>query len=148
MTFITACFALACALLVYAGAVKAVERGAPVTSRLLGFGEVVLGAVALVTGGRLMAAAVAVLYAGFALFVVRAIRRGAESCGCFGAEEQTPPSPRHVAIDGALAVGAAAAALTAVGAPVDAAVATPLFGVVYAAFLVSATGMTAAALTT
>lgn len=148
MSFFTACLALAAALLVYAGAVKAVESTAPLRSRLLGAAEVVLGAAALVLGGRLMALAVAAAYAAFAGYVVLALRRGAASCGCFGAEETTPPSRRHVAIDGALAVSAAAAALTATAAPVDVAAATPLNGVVYAVFLITAVGMTSAALTT
>jgi hypothetical protein len=147
VSFFTAVLALASALLVYAGAVKAVESTAPWRSRLLGACEVVLGAAALVLGGRVMAVAVAAAYAAFAGYVVLALRRGAASCGCFGAEETTPPSRRHVAIDGALAAGAAAAAVTATAAPVDVAAATPLSGIVYALFLITATGMTAAALT-
>lgn len=147
MSFFTAVFALASALLVYAGAVKAVESTAPSSSRLLGAGEAVLGAAALVLGGWALALAVAAAYAAFAGYVVLALRRGAASCGCFGAEETTPPSRRHVAIDGALAAGATVAAVAATAAPVDVAVATPLSGVVYALFLITATGMTAAALT-
>jgi hypothetical protein len=148
MSFLTAVFALAAALLVYAGAVKAVERDAPLTSRALGAAEVVVGALALVFGGPVLAAVVALLYAAFAGYVVLSIRRGATSCGCFGVAEETPPSRRHVAIDGALAVGAAAAALAATSAPIDVAAATPFNGVVYAVFLLTATGMTSAALTT
>lgn len=145
---ITALFALASALLVYAGAVKLVSRRETWTSRGLGLVEVVVGAVALVVGGRVLAALVAAMYAAFAVYVVVAMRRGAESCGCFGAEEDTPPSPRHVVIDGVMAGGAALAAWTAASAPVDVAIDTPFSGVVYAVFLLTATGMTAAALTT
>lgn len=145
---ITAVFALASALLVYAGAVKAVARQEPWHSRALGLAEVVVGAGALVVGGRLLAALVAAMYALFAAYVVLAIRRGAENCGCFGAEEDTPPSGRHVVIDGALAVGAGLAAWTATDAPLDVALDTPFTGVVYALFLLTATGLTAAALTT
>lgn len=145
---ITAVFALAAALLVYAGAVKAVSPREPVRSRALGAVEVVAGAAALAVGGRLMALVVAGMYAAFAGYVVLAMRRGAENCGCFGAEEDTPPSPRHVAIDGALAAGAGLAAVVGTKAPVDVAIDTPWRGVVYAVFLITATGMTAAALTT
>jgi hypothetical protein len=42
---------------------------------------------------------VAVLYLGFALFLVRLIRLGgASTCGCVGSRE-APPSPLHVALD-------------------------------------------------
>lgn len=148
MSFFTAVLALASALLVYAGAVKAVEARAPLTSRVLGAAEVGLGAATLVFGGPVLAAAVAVAYALFAGYVVLALRSGAASCGCFGAEETTPPSRRHVAIDAGLAVGAGVAALAAADAPVDVATSTPLFGVVYALFLITAVGLTSAALTT
>lgn len=145
---ITAVFALAAALLVYAGAVKSVSPREPARTRALGLAEVAVGATALTVGGRVLAAAVAAMYAAFAVYVVLAIRRGAENCGCFGAEEDTPPSPRHVAIDGVLAVGAGVAAVAGTAAPVEVALHTPFRGVLYAVFVITATGMTAAALTT
>ncbi|MDQ1444194.1 MAG: hypothetical protein QOI20_658 [Acidimicrobiaceae bacterium] len=145
---ITAAYALACALLVYAGAVKLAAADDPMRSRLLGLTEAVVGAAGLSIDNRAIAAAVGLLYAGFAVYVLLAIRRGDPSCGCFGAKERTPPRAAHAAIDAALAVAALGAAVvgSSEGAPVDAAWATPLHGVVYAVFLISATAMAAAAL--
>jgi hypothetical protein len=73
--------------------------------------EAVIGAGALLTGGPLFAALVAVSYLVFAAFVVVALRSGApiSSCGCFG-KVDTPPSVVHVVVDlvaAAVALGAA-----------------------------------------
>lgn len=77
--------------------------------------EAVVGAVAVVHPGRLIAAIVAASYAGFTVFVWRALRSGSPlaSCGCFG-KIDTPPTPGHAVVTAALAV---AAALVAVGPP-------------------------------
>ena len=119
-------FAAACVLLVVAGAYK-LTRPAPTAGalagvgwpssltlvRLLGAGEVVLGAAAVITAHRALAAIVAVAYASFALFVVSALLADVpvQSCGCFG-ETTTPPSIIHVlanlafvAVAGAVAIG-------------------------------------------
>jgi hypothetical protein len=79
--------------------------------RAAGAGEIALGVAAAVTGARLLAAVVALAYAGFAGFVVVALRRdGAlSSCGCLGRPD-TPPTVSHVVVTLALAIGAAAAA--------------------------------------
>lgn len=134
---ITAGLALAAALLVYAGLTKRDALGAL---------EVVAGAAALVVGGPLTALAVAALYVGFTVYVLGALRRTDEDCGCFGGNK-SKPSATHVVIDALLAVAALAAFLTADAAPVHVALGTPFFGVVYATFLATATGLTAATLT-
>jgi uncharacterized membrane protein YphA (DoxX/SURF4 family) len=78
------------------------------TVGILGATEVVLGVSGLVTEGRPAAATMAVLYLGFAAFVVLARHRGgsAASCGCFGRAE-APPGVLHLMTTLALAVVAA-----------------------------------------
>jgi len=87
--------------------------------RLFAAAEAVLGVVAVVRPGPFVAAAVAISYAGFTAFVLRALRSGSPlaSCGCFG-KTDTPPTPGHAIATAALAV---AAVLIAVGpaAPLD-----------------------------
>lgn len=67
--------------------------------RAVGVAEVVVGTAALLIGGSLAAAAVAAIYAGFAGFILIAMRsEKAKSCGCFG-DEVTPPNYIHLGID-------------------------------------------------
>ncbi|HEV7759767.1 MAG TPA: MauE/DoxX family redox-associated membrane protein [Acidimicrobiales bacterium] len=75
--------------------------------------ETLLGAAALVVGGRILALLVAASYLGFALFVMTALRAKTPigTCGCFGRAD-TPPKPVHVTVDALLATGAVAAAAT------------------------------------
>jgi uncharacterized membrane protein YphA (DoxX/SURF4 family) len=92
-----------------------VPGGGSTAARALGLGEVVLGAAALLTGARPVAALVAATYAVFALVIVRTGRdRRLADCGCFGATV-TPPSPLHAATNVVLAASATTAA--AVGVP-------------------------------
>ena len=95
--------------------------GRPSTARLLaralGAAEVLAGAAALVVGGAAAAVAVALLYAGFAIFLL--VTRPAD-CGCFGSPQ--PDDDRgqgapvlHAVLD--LAVAALAAAAAIAGAP-------------------------------
>ena len=126
----TAPYLAAALLLVAAGLAKAVEPlslvralraaglrvRAPLLARwvrVLAAGEALLGAVAVVRPGPLVAVAVALSYAGFTAFVLRALRSGSPlaSCGCFG-KTDTPPTPGHAAITALLAI---AAGLVAVG---------------------------------
>jgi hypothetical protein len=126
----TAPYLAAALLLVAAGLAKAVEPlslvralraaglrvRAPLLARwvrVLAAAEAVLGVVAVVRPGPLVAASVAISYAGFTAFVLRALRSGSPlaSCGCFG-KTDTPPTPGHAAVTAALAV---AAGLIAVG---------------------------------
>jgi hypothetical protein len=80
--------------------------------RVLAAGEAVLGVVAVVRPGALVAAAVAISYAGFTAFVLRALRSGSPlaSCGCFG-KTDTPPTPVHAVVTAALAVAAGVIAI-------------------------------------
>ena len=70
-------------------------RARPFVVRILGGAEVVAGAGALWLGGPVAASAVGLLYAAFALAVLRALLTGVESCGCFGSLD-APPSRVHV----------------------------------------------------
>jgi uncharacterized membrane protein YphA (DoxX/SURF4 family) len=98
-----------------AAALRAIGLPVPAAAgAAIGAFEVVLGAVALVTGNTVAVAGVAATYAAFAAFVVVARRRGAaRSCGCFGVDD-TPPSTTHLAVDLVLATTCAAAAVAGV----------------------------------
>jgi uncharacterized membrane protein YphA (DoxX/SURF4 family) len=75
--------------------------------RAVGVVEITVGLGVIAIGGPVTAAALAVLYAGFAGFILLGLRSSkVKSCGCFGSED-TPPSLLHLAIDlGAAVVGA------------------------------------------
>jgi hypothetical protein len=95
------------------GALEAVEwPSAPWLVRVGAAAEVFLGATALVVGGPAIGALVAASYLGFAWFVMTALQAGTPlaTCGCIG-QADTPPSPRHVAVDVTLAAGAMVAAV-------------------------------------
>lgn len=128
---VDALFWVVCLVLVVAGAAKVTDpsqvattlsalgvgrRGDRplLTARMLGVVEVVTAVAALTVGGRLLAAVVALCYAGFAVVVLAARRRGLPSCGCFGARS-APPSRVHVAVNVASAAVAVAAAVAGRG---------------------------------
>jgi hypothetical protein len=81
--------------------------------RLLGLGEVVVGAAAGITFSRPLLVLVAAAYLAFAAFVTAALATDApiQSCGCLG-QTDTPPSVVHVALNLALAGTVFTAALT------------------------------------
>lgn len=123
-------FLVTVALLLAGGAAKVVrpaftaramrDMGLPVPPTVVRAGalvELAVAAGALVGGGRPLAALVAASYAGFAVFVLAALRRGVPlaSCGCFGAGD-TPPTVVHLVLNVAAAVVAGAVALTGSGA--------------------------------
>lgn len=85
-------------------------------ARVLGVGELGIGAAAFLLGGRVLAVVVAVLFAGFTVSILRLQAAGdpAVSCGCFG-RSSAPPSVVHVVVD-ALATIVAVVAV-AVAAP-------------------------------
>jgi hypothetical protein len=91
-------------VLVIAGALKLRAR------EWVGAGEVVLGALALAWPRPLVAALVAVAYAGFAAHSLRlaVVSGGEEDCGCFG-DVEAPAGMSHVVLDLACAAVAAAA---------------------------------------
>jgi len=77
--------------------------------------EILVGAVALVIGGPVATAALALLYAAFAVVSLVLLRSGdTVSCGCFG-QRSAPMTPLHVGVNALAAVVASAAA--ALGAP-------------------------------
>lgn len=123
-------------LLVAAGVAKAVEPlslvralraaglrvRAPLLARwvrLVAAAEAVLGVIAVVHPTPVVAALVALSYAGFTAFVLRALRSGSPlaSCGCFG-KTDTPPTPGHAAVTAVVAVSAVLVA-TGSAAPLD-----------------------------
>jgi hypothetical protein len=123
-------FLVTVALLLAGGALKVVrpaftaramrDMGLPVSPTVVRAGalvELAIAAGALVGGGRPLAALVAASYAGFALFVLAALRRGVPlaSCGCFGADD-TPPTTVHLVLNVAATLVAGAVALTGSGA--------------------------------
>jgi hypothetical protein len=115
----------------------------PVVVRVGAAAEVVVGVLALLVGGPLVAALVGLSYLAFALFVVRALRDGApiSSCGCFG-KVDTPPSLVHIVLDGAVAACAAAVAFTGTDVSMPAVLPDqPLVGVPFVLLVVVGTGL-------
>ncbi len=118
-------FLVAALLLTAAGALKAYDPvntvGAlrragipvpPIVVRIGGALEVAIGIAAIITGGAVAAALVAVSYLLFTGFVVFALVRHLPigSCGCFG-KIDTPPSLVHVVLNVGAIVTATAVAL-------------------------------------
>jgi hypothetical protein len=150
MSVLAGPFTIACLLLMVGGLAKAVRpgdtanaldavgfrvrrRNARAGVRVGSAVETAIGAAALLTGSWWLVALVALSYAGFAAFVVRALRRGApiSSCGCFG-KVDTPPSTVHVALDVVFAAVATAAAVAGNVALPDVLSDQPLAGVPFA----------------
>jgi hypothetical protein len=113
--------------------------------RCLGAAELALGAALVARPGPLTAAAAALAYACFALFLVRLMRRARADvdCGCFGPSGGTA-SALHVWLNAALAAACATAVVAPPPPPAWIAGQTPLTAialclglgaVVYAAFL-------------
>ncbi|MBV9485640.1 MAG: hypothetical protein JO246_06235 [Frankiaceae bacterium] len=76
---------------------------------LLGLAELMVGVTAITFGTRVTDAAVAVLYAGFSGFLLRALRTPTSSCGCTGRDD-TPPTIGHLVLTTTFAATAIAAA--------------------------------------
>ncbi|MCU1673228.1 MAG: hypothetical protein JWN77_1341 [Frankiales bacterium] len=131
MDVVAAPYLAAALLLVVAGVAKALDPLSLVRAlRAAGLGvrapvlarwvrafaalEALVGAVAVIAPGRVVALAVAASYAGFTAFVLRALRSGSPlaSCGCFGSTD-TPPTRTHAVVTGALS----ALSLVAAGDP-------------------------------
>ncbi|HEY6531467.1 MAG TPA: MauE/DoxX family redox-associated membrane protein [Acidimicrobiales bacterium] len=119
----------------------------PLVARLLGALEVVVGVAALLLGGRILAIAVAVLFAAFTVAVLR-LRAGGEtvSCGCFG-RSSAPPTLVHAAVDGAAVVIAVAAAVADAPGLLDLRSDTPGAGVPLLVLTALAVWLTVAVLT-
>src|SRR4051794_21884422 len=78
----------------------------PAVVRLWAVGELVVGVMVLVVGGRTPTVLLAASYLLFAALVAGALRNGGvASCGCLGAVE-TPPSVAHLVVDVAAALAA------------------------------------------
>jgi hypothetical protein len=95
------------------GALRKAGLGVPpIAVRIGGAIEVVIGVAAIVTGGTVAAALVALSYLVFLAFVVFALARHIPigSCGCFG-KIDTPPSLVHVGLNLGAIVTATAVAL-------------------------------------
>lgn len=72
--------------------------------RVLGVAELAIGAAVVVFAGPVSTVLLAVLYLGFGVFVIAALRSGTplSSCGCFGRPD-TPPSGTHLVVNMAAA---------------------------------------------
>jgi hypothetical protein len=105
--------------------------------RVGGAVEAVIGTAALLVGGPVLCALVALSYVAFTAFVVTALRTGApiSSCGCFG-KTDTPPSVVHVVLDLAFAGVAAAAAIVGDVALPDVLRDQPLLGIPFLLLIV------------
>lgn len=114
------CYGMAAVLLVVAGAFKLVDPSGTVGAlralgvvvddarvRVLAGAEAALGALALAVANEVVALAVALSYAGFAVVIVVALVRELpiDSCGCLGRLE-TPPGGRHLLVVGVALLGA------------------------------------------
>lgn len=142
---------LAAALLLVAAAVGKLTDPAPtrVALRTAGLpgtrwavwvvvaGELLIAGIAIVAGGRLGAALLAVAYLGFAGFSLRimSVSRGKASCGCFGASE-APIGKLHVGVNLAIVAIAAAAVVDPVPGIVGQLDGSPLAGIPYLGFSV------------
>jgi len=97
--------------------------------RAVGAAEIGVGASVLTFGGAVPAAAMALLYAGFAGFILFGLRSArVKTCGCFGSDE-TPPSKLHLGIDLFAAVVAGILTVRPVGHLVEVMGETPWAGV-------------------
>ena len=118
-------YAAAAVLLVLAGAPKVRDPGDLVRAvrsvglpvgrgavRAFALAEVAVGTAALAAPGPVTAGLLAMMYAVFTAFVVRALSRGGvlSSCGCFG-KADTPPTSAHAVVTGAAALVALAVAV-------------------------------------
>jgi hypothetical protein len=154
-------FLVAALLLVAAGALKAIDPAAtagalrraglpmpPTAVRVGGGVEVVVGLAAIVTGGTVAAALVAVSYALFTAFVVVALVRHLPigSCGCFG-KVDTPPSPVHLLVNVGAVVSAVAVAIGPGGGIRDVLADQELLGLPFLLLVATATYLVFLALT-
>lgn len=97
--------------------------------RAVGVVEIATGSAAIVFGGTIAAAALGLLYAGFAGFILVGLRSSqVSSCGCFGTDD-TPPSALHLLIDIAAAATGLTLALHPIGDLVSVMGDTPWLGV-------------------
>ncbi len=146
-------FLAACALLAWSGAAKlARPRATSTAARAIGlpsstavvraFGALELGAAVLGTViGHVGALIVAFMYAGLAVLALRLLRHApATPCGCLGSSS-APASWAHVAVNGAAALVAVAAAFA--GAPLSRITELPLTGVPFVVLVVCAARLAA-----
>jgi hypothetical protein len=135
-----------------AGALRALGLPSrPTLVRIAAGAEVAIAAYALLVGGRGAAAAVALSYATFTLFVALALSRGAMvgSCGCFG-KLDTPPSTVHLVVNAAAATVAGLIAVdggSRAGSLVVELERQPLGGVPFLALVACCAGLVIVALT-
>lgn len=80
-------------------------------ARALTTSEILIGVVAIAVGGRWADAGVAILYFGFSVFLVVALRRSAVSCGCTGRAD-TPPTVAHLVMTAVFAACSVAAVVS------------------------------------
>lgn len=162
MSLVVGPFAIAAALLLVSGISKMSQPdttvdairsaglpAAKVSVYVLAAIEIVVGTAAFLVGGRVAAVAVAVVYLGFAGFVVLTKVRGtgAGGCGCLGARSDTPPGALHIGVDVVAFGSAAVAVANPVPGLFEIVQSEPLAGVVFFGFVVLGTWLAAVMLT-
>lgn len=144
---------IAAVLLVAAGVPKVTEPGDTTRAirsvglpasdglvRAFALVEIAVGVAVVAFGGRFAAALLALLYLGFASFIVLAMTRGGSvaSCGCFG-KVDTPPTNAHLFLN----LGATGIAIAATVSPppslVDLLADQPAFGIPFIGFVLIGT---------
>lgn len=149
---------VAAAVLVVAGVAKLREPGAftsfvrtlgvrigPMHARAVGTVEIVVGAGALLGGGRPWFGGLALVSTGLVVVSVVSLVRRAPSCGCFGAAS-APTGPTHVALNVAFAAGALVGAVDG-ATPLADRIAPFGEGLPYALFVAVGAGLVVAAMT-
>jgi hypothetical protein len=124
-----------------AGALRALHLPGTIPAvRVLGSGELALGAAAALSGSSLLVGLVALAYLAFAAFVLAARRAGTDiqSCGCLGTVD-TPPSLVHVVVNLGFAAVTGIAALVGVPGLVTVLADQPAFGLPYVLLVVVTT---------
>jgi len=130
------------------GALKSIGLpGTRLIAQMLGLVEVGIGSIALIVGGLIPSIAVALSYAGFAGFIVMALRKGGavSSCGCFGTEDN-PPTVGHLVLNVAAAVVGVGAAIGGLGGIPDVISDQPAFGIPFIGFITLGTWLSYLAL--
>lgn len=119
------------------GALRSVGLPANRTlAQALGLAEVVVGSIALIFGGPLVAGFVAGSYLAFAGFIVLALSKGGAvaSCGCFGTAD-SPPTIVHLVLNTLAAFTAVGAALGGIGGITEIVTDQPAFGLPFIGFV-------------
>ncbi len=119
------------------GALRSVGLPANRTlAQAFGFTEVLIGSIAIIVGGPLVASLVAVAYLAFTGFIVVALHTGGAvaSCGCFGTDD-SPPTRVHLVLNLLATATAVGAAVGGVGGIAEIMADQPAYGLPFVGFV-------------